>query len=127
MGIVVTVFMALILLLSIPNPIEKRLQKHQEKIFIATFMMGAWNALWYGSQHIQEFWGIAALISGITMMITSLSNIRLENSPSLIKYTLGWFQSKVNFLPQGFNELMLLMLFGCTCIYSYTLIQLNLS
>ena len=127
MGIVVTVFMVLILILSIPNPIEKRLHNHRQKIFIATFLMGAWNALWYGAQNTEEFWGLAALLSGSIMMITSLPNLPLEKSPAFIKHTLGWIQSKVKLLPQGFNEFMLLMLLACTCLYTYTLIQLNLS
>ncbi|MEO9274330.1 hypothetical protein ABFY09_05680 [Marinomonas sp. 5E14-1] len=127
MGIVVTVFMALILFLSVPNPVGKRLKKYQDKIFVITFLMGAWNALWYDAQHFDEFWGIAALIAGFSMMITSLPNISLDKSPSLIKHTLGWLQTKINSLPQGFQELMLLMLFGCACIYGYTLIKLNLA
>ncbi|MFT2097961.1 hypothetical protein ACMUMQ_06330 [Marinomonas sp. 2405UD66-6] len=127
MGIVVTIFMALILFLSIPNPVEKRLKKYQDKIFAITFLMGAWNAFWYGAQHFDEFWGIAALISGFAMMITSLPNISLDKSPSYLSTPLGWLQTKINSLPQGFQELMLLMLLGCACIYGYTLIQLNLA
>lgn len=127
MGVVVTVFMVLILFLSFPNPIEKRLSTYQQKIFSVAFVLGAWNAFWYGSQNFEEFWGIAALISGVTMMITCLPNILLDTSPRFIKTPLGWIQNKINVLPAGFKELMLLMLLGCTGIYSYTLIQINLS
>ena len=34
---------------------------------------GLWNTLWYGLQHLTEFWGISALISGVLMIITALS------------------------------------------------------
>ena len=33
---------------------------------------GLWNVLWYGVQHYNEFWGIAALVSGGLMIITAL-------------------------------------------------------
>jgi len=126
MGIVVTVFMALILFLSVPGPVERTLKKFQYSIFLVAFLLGAWNAFWYGAQHIYDFWGMAAMMSGMLMMLTSLSNVSLENSPTAIQNVFGWLQAKVNSLPQGFNELMLLMLLGCVCIYSYTLIMLNL-
>ncbi|MBD5770964.1 hypothetical protein [Marinomonas colpomeniae] len=126
MGIVVTVFMALILFLSVPGPVERTLKKFQYSIFLVAFLLGAWNAFWYGAQHIYDFWGMAAMISGLLMMLTSLSNVSLKGSPIFIKNTFGWLQSKVNSLPQGFNELTLLMLLGCVGIYGYTLISLNL-
>lgn len=126
MGIVVTIFMTLILFLSVPGPVERTLKKFQDSIFLMAFLLGAWNAFWYGAQHIHDFWGIAAMMSGVLMMLTSLSNVSLENSPTLLKKTFGWLQSKVSVLPQGFNELTLLMLLGCVCIYGYTLIMLNL-
>ena len=126
MGIVVTIFMTLILFLSVPGPVERTLKKFQYSIFLVAFLLGAWNAFWYGAQHIYDFWGMAAMISGVLMMLTSLSNVSLENAPASIKIVFGWLQSKVNSLPRGFKELTLLMLFGYVGIYGYTLIALNL-
>ncbi|ETX12698.1 hypothetical protein MUS1_02480 [Marinomonas ushuaiensis DSM 15871] len=126
MGIVVTIFMTLILFLSVSGPVERTLKKFQYSIFLVAFLLGAWNAFWYGAQHIYDFWGMAAMISGVLMMLISLSNVSLENAPASIKMVFGWLQSKVNALPRGFKELTLLMLFGCVGIYGYTLIALNL-
>ncbi len=36
-------------------------------IFLAA---GLWNVFWYAVQHMTEFWGQAALVSGILMIIT---------------------------------------------------------
>ncbi len=33
---------------------------------------GLWNVLWYSLQHLTEFWGIAALISGFLMVLTAM-------------------------------------------------------
>ena len=32
---------------------------------------GLWNVLWYGLQHFTEFWGMAALVSGVLMITTA--------------------------------------------------------
>ena len=36
---------------------------------------GFWNVLWYGIQHMNEFWGHMALGSGVLMIILSLQLI----------------------------------------------------
>lgn len=33
------------------------------------FLAGCWNVFWYALQHLTEFWGIAALVSGCLMLI----------------------------------------------------------
>ena len=33
------------------------------------FLTGAWNTFWHGLRFLDSFWGLAALISGIFMMM----------------------------------------------------------
>ena len=39
---------------------------------LLVFAAGAWNVFWYALRHITEYWGVAALISGILMMLTAV-------------------------------------------------------
>ena len=45
-------------------------------------LAGLWNFLWYSLQHITEFWGIAALVSGILMIVTGLFLIKESLLPA---------------------------------------------
>ena len=116
MGIVVTIFMHWILLLSIPNLIKTRLQKHQTKLASITLLAGLWNAFWCGMQHLGEFWGNAAFVSGLLMIFTSV--LLLTN----------WsFAKKLNrVLPRFVRIIALIALAGYAILYTYTLVLLNL-
>ncbi|MGS2717291.1 hypothetical protein ACVBE9_03910 [Eionea flava] len=35
-------------------------------------LAGLWNSLWFGLRHLEQFWGIAALVSGIVMVMMSV-------------------------------------------------------
>ena len=35
-------------------------------------MLGLWNSLWYGLSHFDVFWGKAALVSGLFMILASI-------------------------------------------------------
>ena len=76
MGIVVCVFMLLGLLVlwpwsaSDPGP-QRRRSTAVTSIAIGVLLAGSWNALWHGLRHLDAFWGIAALVSGILMMATA--------------------------------------------------------
>ncbi|MEH6443043.1 MAG: hypothetical protein V7784_04015 [Oceanospirillaceae bacterium] len=70
---------------------------------------GLWNVLWYASQHLGEFWGNAAFVSGVLMIVTAL-------------YTL-----LPNMLPEiliKMRSLVLLALFGCSFLYGFTIYNL---
>ena len=88
MGTIVTVCMFagiiiaadLLVLRKLPDAIRRT-------IAVIVFMAGVWNSLWYGLQHLSEFWGFSALISGALMIVTALyvlTNDRL--GPTLQKY-----------------------------------------
>lgn len=43
------------------------------------FCAGAWNTFWHGLRNLTNFWGIAALLSGIIMMFAAVLVIRFSN------------------------------------------------
>ena len=116
MGIVVTVFMFCILLLSVPTSFRTRLSKYQTILASITLLAGLWNAFWHGAQHLGEFWGNAALISGLLMTFTSL----------LLLKTLPLMKKLNNITPNFIRIAALTALAGCFALYTYTLIMLNI-
>ena len=66
MGIVVTVGMLL-------GMLELNFRFEAARLWIAYLLigLGAWNALWYGLRHVTEFWGIAAMVSGLFMLLAA--------------------------------------------------------
>lgn len=77
MGIVVCVFMLLGLLMALPwgPPGLRQLRTVPATVdVLATGLLlsGMWNALWHGSRHWSEFWGVAAFVSGMLMMAVAL-------------------------------------------------------
>lgn len=116
MGIVVTICMVLILLLSVPTPLKKYLEKAQTALAGLSLLIGVWNIGWYWAQHIGEFWGNMALTSGLLMIFTSLLLLR-EAFP---------FLGKFNLVPAIFQHLALIALGLLAAYYSYTIILLNL-
>ena len=93
MGFVVTVSMLLILLMSVPNPLRAWLQKHQGELALWALLAGVWNFAWHGSQHLGEFWGNAAFISGLLMVLTSLLLLKVEKWPSALKTMVQTYQT----------------------------------
>ena len=72
MGTVVTVCMFTGLLVAAPLAALKNIPILLRKICAGVVMVaGLWNVLWYGLQHFAEFWGMAALISGLLMIVTA--------------------------------------------------------
>lgn len=45
---------------------------------------GLWNVLWYSLQHLTEFWGVAALLSGILMIIAAMIVLSPNRMPSIL-------------------------------------------
>ncbi len=73
MGTIVTACMIIGLLVAAPLPLLQKLPGALQK-GLATLVLvaGLWNVLWYALQHLGEFWGVAALVSGLLMIVTAL-------------------------------------------------------
>jgi hypothetical protein len=123
MGFVVTVSMLLILLMSVPNPLQVWLQKRQGELALWALLAGVWNFAWHGSQHLGEFWGNAAFISGLLMVFTSMPLLEVDKWPSTLKTMVQTYQTAC---PKTLHYLALFALAICAALYTYTLIQLNL-
>lgn len=73
------------------------------------FMAGAWNVFWYAARNIMQFWGFAALVSGVALMLTG--------------YGIVCFKS----VSTGLNKIIpivLVVLFGCMMLYGVTIYRL---
>lgn len=117
MGIVVAVAMLLGLLMLLPLPALRPLQHSMYAAMIVSALLmacGLWNSL-YGLTHWQAFWGIAALVSGVVMILASF----LTYSG---KTHLPTWLAKVVLLKAAIITALLL----CFGLYSVTLVQLNL-
>ncbi len=75
----------------------------------AVFICGLWNVLWYASQHLGEFWGNSALVSGFLLLISSL-------------YLAPWLKTPQFLL--RIKPLILLLLSCCGLLYSVTIYNL---
>lgn len=115
MGIVVTFFMLVLLLLSTQKPLHHYLEKAQLPLSILALCAGLWNVFWYGAQHMGELWGNMALISGLFMIITSLPLI-----------TFRFFQQLAQSLPKVVFTASRIGLMVCAAYYAYTLVLLNI-
>lgn len=75
MGTVVTVCMVLGLLFATRLPGISVVQQLpflvRRFVGVVVFSAGAWNVLWYAARHLTERWGVAALVSGLLMMLTA--------------------------------------------------------
>jgi len=82
--------------------------------------MGLWNTLWYGLRHLGSFWGNAALITGLAMLLAGfilLIEDKAQNSPRL--------SSLYKKVAPARLPVMVALLAGFL-LYAVTLIQLNL-
>jgi hypothetical protein len=126
MGIVVTVFMLLGLSFLL-SPLCWNIEKYKEKNSFFNFVVyglllaGLWNALWFGLRNLEIFWGVAALISGIFMVVSSLillgDNNRVLSAAVVVK---------IYKTIKPLRLLIILGLSGSFLLYAITLIQLNL-
>lgn len=49
------------------------------------FAAGVWNVFWYALRHLTEFWGVAALVSGVLMLLTSAYIFNPNRMPAVLK------------------------------------------
>ncbi|NKB76468.1 MAG: hypothetical protein GKR96_05325 [Gammaproteobacteria bacterium] len=110
MGTIVTVCMFAGLIIAADLPALRKLPKMIRKLVaVIVFMAGLWNSLWYGLQHMSEFWGFAALVSGVLMCVTALY-ILTENG--------------LTTLLQKFKPIILIVLLGYAIMYAVTIARL---
>ena len=85
MGTIVTVCMLIGLLFAAPYVLKGKRTRLPAIISWAVggvvFAAGAWNTFWHGLRHLTDFWGIAALISGIFLMLTALYIAPVKSVP----------------------------------------------
>lgn len=110
MGTVMTVCMftglVMTILLSLTKNFPKLLRLLVGVIVLAA---GLWNVFWYGVQHFTEFWGLAALGSGVIMNLTALYILQV-----------GWLPAVLHRV----KPLVLLLLLGCTLLYAIKIASL---
>lgn len=85
MGTIVTVCMLIGLLFAAPYAVSSKL-KPLPSIFAwlvgaIVFTAGGWNTFWHGLRNLTNFWGLAALISGVFMMVTAIYIMQLKAMP----------------------------------------------
>ena len=75
MGTIMVACMLLALLFATHLPLINKLQKSPSLIrwllSIIVMAAGLWNIFWYAVRHITEFWGLAALASGLLMVLAA--------------------------------------------------------
>ena len=91
------------------KPLQKQGQVLSSLVAGIVLLGGLWNVFWYASQHISEFWGQAAFVSGTLMIITALSIYKITILPKFL---------------QLLRPIVILALFGCSFLYGYTIYHL---
>lgn len=127
MGIVVTIIMLLGLSMVWPVPLLHRLLQRNtiasaNLIALLLLLAGLWNSLWFGVQHITMFWGVAALVSGVLMVLLSVLVAIAHGSEF-------WKVRPVLLVCSKMQPIALWIKSGllvCFLLYAVTLIQLNL-
>ena len=110
MGTVVTVCMFTGLIIATPLPMLKNIPSLLKKICAYVVMIaGLWNVLWYGLQNLTEFWGMAALASGVLMIVTAVYILAPSRLP-------GWLVLA--------KPVVLTLLLGYAMLYAITIARL---
>ena len=128
MGIVVTIFMFLGLLMVSPLTWLSLGAKRQNKA-IANFigfgllLAGIWNAFWHGLRFLQDFWGLAALASGVFMIVIAIIILNCYASSQVANHPVVTSIYKVI---KPLCYVWLVGLLASFLLYSITLIRLNL-
>ena len=110
MGTIVAACMFIGVLAAAEIPLIRKLPSAVMKFLgLVVFAAGAWNVLWYALRHITEFWGLAALVSGLLMLITSGYLLAPNRMPGILA---------------GLKPLVLALLFCCGLLYAITIARL---
>jgi len=125
MGIVMAVFMLLGLLLVSPWKRSTLLGRPSvvRAASVGLMIAGMWNALWYGLRHLNDFWGLAALISGILMVAVAI--IALAERGTAGSSSSG-FVIRAYKMVKPLSLPIIVGLLACFLLYSITLVRLNL-
>lgn len=123
MGIVVTIAMLLGLVVLIP--LTKGVFKSHQVIFIGRFLLlaGLWNALWFGLRHLGVFWGLAAIVSGLAMVMAAVLMIKQNQDPLFSRSQIVSGAYKVL---KPFKPVIIALVIASFGLYAITLIRLNL-
>ncbi len=88
MGTIVTFCMLLGLLFASRLPVIRTIQVIplllKRAVGLVVLAAGSWNVFWYALRNITEFWGVAALVSGVLMIITSMYIIDSKRLPAML-------------------------------------------
>ena len=76
MGIVVTIVMLIGLVILRPTPWRNSITLEPNLGFVAVAVVsllvcGLWNLFWFGFRNLGDFWGWAAIISGLAMILSA--------------------------------------------------------
>ncbi len=121
MGIVVTIAMLFGLVVLRPTPWRADAAAQADLRFVvftagALLLAGLWNALWHGLRNLDSFWGLAALFSGVVMVLAAVIIFLERGEPAVADST--WVGS--------IRSMVVWVLAACFLLYAVTLIQLNL-
>jgi len=109
MGSVVTACMIVGLIVAVPQITKICPRFIRFAVGVILLAAGLWNILWYASQHIAEFWGLAAFCSGVLMVLTSTYILKASLLPLFVRRA---------------KPVVLLMLLGFAALYAITIYRL---
>ncbi len=113
MGSIITGVMLVALIFATPYAFSKNLNPLPRWVSLPIGLLvlaaGGWNVFWYALRHITEYWGIAALISGVLLMITAGYILNFKRMPKLLNQL---------------KPIVLLALLACMLHYGYTIYNL---
>lgn len=125
MGIVMAVFMLLGLLLV--SPWEWLSLRNRPAVVGAAgtglLIAGMWNALWHGLRHLDDLWGLAALVSGILMIAAAIIALAERGRAGSASSGLARAAFKI---VKPLSLPIAVGLIACFLLYSITLVRLNL-
>lgn len=77
---------------------------------------GLWNSVWYGMQNSQTFWGIAAFVSGVFILLSAI-----------VVHKKGLTEMSANHSTQHLIRMLIIVgLALCFALYVVTIIRINL-
>jgi len=113
MGTIMAVSMLLAVVTTTDLPVIKTIKRMPTILLRAiaslVLLSGLWNVLWYASQHLGEFWGNAAFVSGMLMITVACYNLIPAKLPL-------WFMK--------IKPVILFALLLCSLLYGVTIYRM---